>query len=229
MSLNRPVLAVNDPAIMKAYTDSLAKLQEQVAALEEIAGLIRPYLCGYANVLLLLLFKGFDGQPQLAVMTNTLVNCWTDLVHWFIVFFTVFLSFTFAAMFLLGQRMIQFSNIQMAIESCMRILFGDFADYPEMANHDPFTFFVWFTLFIVLISIILINMMLAIVIEVYGMVRNEAAAKESMWLQSYNLVRTFSARRDLTPDWVILQKVETMQKDAPKRRRERRIGRATQL
>merc|ERR1712048_435901 len=89
-------------------TDEFAKLMafdltdrtrytEQVricfTTLEELTSIERSFrvsLCFYPMVVMARLFKSFAAQPRLAVVTETLRLGWQDLLHFFIIFLSVF-------------------------------------------------------------------------------------------------------------------------------------------
>ena len=82
---------------------------------------------------LLRLFKGFARQPRLALVTKTMVKSVSDLVHFGLVFFSVFGTFAIGALSAFGRDMPEFSTWFHSLTSCWRLVMGDF-DYDQMMD-----------------------------------------------------------------------------------------------
>ena len=82
------------------------------------------------NILIMLrFFKGFRGQPVIAVLLDTFSNAFKDLIHYLFIFFVVFLSFAFGAHAVYGTTLEEYSTILKSVESQFGILFGNFDFY----------------------------------------------------------------------------------------------------
>merc|ERR1719498_646362 len=126
----------------------------------------RLVLCWYTLLISFKFLESFASQPRLAVVTRTLLRAGPDFFHFFIVFALVFFAFTVSGMLLFGNRLWNFSDFRLACNECFLLVWGDF-DYDELTATDPLTAGVWFSLFIVLGVMLLVNMLMAIVMDVY--------------------------------------------------------------
>merc|ERR1719230_1036419 len=88
-------------------------------------------------------FKAFSAQARLAAVTKTLQNASTDIVHFGIVFGTVFSVYTVSAMILFGQELNEFANLGRALNTVFRCLLGDF-DWDEMNDVGRLEAGIWF-------------------------------------------------------------------------------------
>merc|ERR1740121_1148993 len=96
---------------------------------------------------------------------------------------TMYTAFVLAAMFLFGHRMLEFSRFSMAFTKSLLILMGSL-DYKELAEEYPWTGFLWFSTFSVFLSIIMINMSLAIILDVYSGCKLANATIDPIWEQA---------------------------------------------
>jgi len=117
-----------------------------------------------------------------------------DVIHFGFVFACIFGLFTMSAIILFGQDLSEFSNFARASDASFHVLLGDF-DWEVMQHVDRLLAMVWFWMFMWLINLVMLNMLLAIVMDVYTEVRGKIGSKaETLWSQSYEIYRR---RREL--------------------------------
>eukprot|EP00931_Biecheleriopsis_adriatica_P021084 TRINITY_DN13896_c0_g1_i1.p1 TRINITY_DN13896_c0_g1~~TRINITY_DN13896_c0_g1_i1.p1 ORF type:complete len:969 (+),score=169.77 TRINITY_DN13896_c0_g1_i1:45-2951(+) len=146
-------------------------------------------LAAYPFMVIFRLFKAFSAQPRLALVTNTLVAAAVDLFHFGFVFLTVFLLFTVSGIVLFGHSMQEFAEFFIAADTCFHILLGDF-DWEEMRKAGRMPAGVWFWMYMWMVEIVMFNMLLAIVTDIYTEVRGSISGEAStMWKQAHDLVR----------------------------------------
>eukprot|EP00928_Gymnodinium_smaydae_P079667 TRINITY_DN63535_c0_g1_i1.p1 TRINITY_DN63535_c0_g1~~TRINITY_DN63535_c0_g1_i1.p1 ORF type:complete len:795 (-),score=124.47 TRINITY_DN63535_c0_g1_i1:297-2681(-) len=124
----------------------------------------------YPFVLVLRFFKAFSMQPRLAVVTETLRAACVDILHFGFVFFTVFFIYVISAMILFGQEMEEYAEIGRATTTTFRVLMGDF-DWEEMNAVGRPQAAAWFWSLMILLNLIMLNMLLAIIMDVYSEVK----------------------------------------------------------
>lgn len=180
-------------AVMDTYQKKVIQAHEQTAELVNWAELFRVGTCWFTLFTTMRFFKAFASQPKLAVVTNTLANCFVDFVHFFIVFWTMFMSYVLAAMFLFGHRIAEFSSTEMAISKCFLLLLGDF-DFDELMEENPVTAGLWFYTFCIFMTQIILNMMLAIIMDTYSAVQGAAAESDKLWEQMWQVFYEFIMR-----------------------------------
>merc|ERR1719161_1594499 len=74
----------------------------------------------YPLVIIFRLFKAFSAQPRLAVVTKTMKNAMSDLLHFMLVFCSVFISFAIAGVVLFGREVYGFTTFPRAMNSCFQ-------------------------------------------------------------------------------------------------------------
>lgn len=133
----------------------------------------RVFLCMYPMVMMLRLFKSFAAQARLAVVTDTLQMASQDMLHFGIVLSAVVFTLCLDAVLLFGRDLQDFGTLARAFHSCFRMMFGDW-DWAPMERVNRLYAVVWFGLFMVLVVIILLNMMLAIIMDNYLSVKKQS-------------------------------------------------------
>lgn len=102
--------------------------------------------------------------PATAIFARTVINSLRQFVDFALIFVIIFLTFSFIGNSLFGKQVLQFSMASNSMESCMNMLFGEF-DYNSIRYITGSGVFYWTCM--VVVSLILLNMMLAIVMGSY--------------------------------------------------------------
>mmetsp|Transcript_41578 Transcript_41578/g.90628 ORF Transcript_41578/g.90628 Transcript_41578/m.90628 type:complete len:892 (+) Transcript_41578:73-2748(+) len=186
-----------------SYLDMTDKLQAEVSNLAGFLMYYRLCICWYTIIIMVRFFQAFQAQPRLAMVTNTIARSITDIAHFAIVLVLVFLAYAVAGMFLFGHRLLEFSELRMAIHQCFLVMLGSF-DFSEMANEYPVTAALWFWSYMILVSLIMLNMALAIVLDIYSEVKIDAQSQDEIWTQAYTTLQATLFNRD----WVSYQEIE---------------------
>jgi len=163
--------SVNSTEARGAYEGDIATFFESVEGMVETEQLYRLSFMFYPMVVLLRLFKSFDAQPRLAVVTRTLVQASSDMVHFFIIFFSCYFCLSINAVLLFGKDFVAFASMSRSVITCFRGLFGDW-EYKKMREVGLLACALWFWSFMLLLFMLLLNMLLAIVMEAYGDVKS---------------------------------------------------------
>ena len=66
---------------------------------------IQAQMCVFSFVMMFRFFKAFRANPRLAIAVNTLVKAAVDILHFFVVFLTIFLVFTLMAYITFGAQL----------------------------------------------------------------------------------------------------------------------------
>jgi len=165
-TLNKLILSERQEAGRHAYAGLVVDFYGQLELVCSQERLFRTSLCVYPMVVMLRLFKSFDAQPKLGVVTKTLVVSSQDMLHFGIVFFSVFCCLCLDAELLFGRDVVEFATFLRSMHSCFRLMFGDWDWDPMRDVNRPHAMF-WFWLFMMMIVVILLNMLLAIIMEAY--------------------------------------------------------------
>merc|ERR1719199_2277029 len=127
----------------------------------------RRMLCVYPMIVMLRLFKSFKAQPRLALVTATMSKASQDMFHFFIVFLSVYVCMMVNSVLFFGQDVQEFGSVARAIHSCFRAMFGDW-DWDAMKEIGFVKAQTWFLGFQFIMVLILLNMLLAIVMDAYA-------------------------------------------------------------
>jgi len=177
-----------------AYAESTDILHAEVGSLASFLMFYRISICWYTLCIGMRFFQAFRAQPRLAIVTNTVQASLGDIAHFFIVLILVFLSYAIAGMFLFGHRMLEFSEFHMAINKCFLLMLGNF-NYEELAMEFPFTATLWFLTFEVMVVLVMLNMALAIVMDIYTQVAADAENEDTILSQSLKYIDNAWYRR----------------------------------
>jgi hypothetical protein len=109
-------------------------------------------------------------HPQLNVFARTVRHSLYQFRAFFLVFLIIFITFSFMGNLLFGDRVHEFSTAALSRDSCMNILFGTF-EFGTIYNIRGSGWFFWG--YMIIVSLILLNMMLAIVMGTYKTMNKE--------------------------------------------------------
>eukprot|EP00913_Durusdinium_trenchii_P006943 g6531.t1 len=156
-------------------------LQVAVEALIATCSSADQNTCFYPFCILLRLFKTFSLQPRLAVVTRTLWASFADLAHFGIIFLSVFVTFVFMAMGFFGRTVEGYSSFHIAFVTLFRALMGDL-DFDAMEEQAGRVIAGIFHLaFMLTMLLILLNMLIAIIMDVYAETKRNASCSDTVW------------------------------------------------
>jgi hypothetical protein len=197
--LSRPTPGASPPFTSAAqeveYLKATDELHSEVAKLSGFLMLSRLLICWYTIIIMFRFFQAFKAQPRLAVVTNTITRSLTDLAHFIVVLMVVLVAYAVAAMFLFGHRLLQFSELGFSLNTCFLIMIGDF-DFAELGAEHPLTAVLWFWSYMILVALIMLNMLLAIIMDVYTEVKMDASEQDPIWTQFRKVLTDAWSHRD---------------------------------
>ncbi|KAG1688728.1 hypothetical protein DVH05_003165 [Phytophthora capsici] len=124
-------------------------------------------------LLSLRILKRFRFHPRLSILTRTVANALHQFGAFFVVFIVIFVTFAVSGTILFGDRVEGFSSLETAMETCVNMLFGNF-DYTSIQGlYAPVCMFYYWG-YMIVVSLVLLNMMLAIVLDAYAEVSSES-------------------------------------------------------
>merc|ERR1712241_124291 len=133
------------------------------------------------NLLLMIrCFLVLEYQPRLAVVIATLKATSIDLAHFLIVFVPTFFAYAVAGMCIFGRRVDEFSSIERSVGTCFKIAMESEYNWDKLSEEDFVTSASWIWTFLLLIVLLMLNMVLAIIMDVYTEVRNAAGNSETV-------------------------------------------------
>jgi len=177
--------SATDRATYRDVCEQFFKAVEKVCYREKE---FRISLCIYPFIMILRLFKSFAAQPRLAIVTATLARSSQDMLHFLIVFFSVYVCMAVNGVLLFGQDLQVFSTFPRALHTCFRMLSGDW-EWDTMKEIGFLNAMLWFWLFLLLMVLILLNIMVAIIMDAYNEVSKKAGKAQSLFFQVFDMRR----------------------------------------
>jgi hypothetical protein len=159
-----------------------AELHTDVDNLIAIGEMWRTGLAWMTLVLIFRFFAAFRVQPRLAVVTNTLKAIIVDLAHFLVVFTPTFLAYAISGNIFFGRRLESFSTVQGSIGVCLRIAFENEYEWQSFSEEYFYSAAIWSWTYLVAMVMILLNMVLAIVLDIYNEVRAATDSTDTIFL-----------------------------------------------
>eukprot|EP00927_Polykrikos_kofoidii_P028212 TRINITY_DN24667_c0_g1_i1.p1 TRINITY_DN24667_c0_g1~~TRINITY_DN24667_c0_g1_i1.p1 ORF type:complete len:805 (+),score=133.27 TRINITY_DN24667_c0_g1_i1:158-2572(+) len=163
------------------------ELHAQIENIIFFQGYLRWVVAEYHLVLLFRFFTGFSAQPRLGIAVGTLESSIVDIIHFFIVLLPTFLAYVIAGCFIFGRRMEDFSTFSRAVGVCFKMLMEGEYDWPELSREDWWTSLIWSWSFLLLLVLLMLNMVLAIILDIYTDLRRRTGRAETVWETLLNL------------------------------------------
>lgn len=185
---------VNSPELTQAVylplvSDFYAKLENALA----VERMLRFQLVLYPLVVMMRLFKSFSAQARLAVVTDTMISAYQDLLHFFIVYFGVFFCLCIASVFFFGQDLPDFATFWRAVHTSFRMMFGDW-NWDSMEQVRRGVAMIWFSITMMLMVVVLLQMLLAIIMDNYMKVKKKVS-DPSLAPSMFKQIREMHRRR----------------------------------
>jgi hypothetical protein len=158
-------------------------------------------------------FVSFASQPRLAIVVNTLRNTVDDIFHFCIVFVPTVAAFVVSGHILYGRRVPGFSTLFGSMGTCARIMFENEYDWDTISREHYWTTALWIWALVVTVCILMLNMVIAIILDVYNEVRASSSKSEAFWETLGGFARRFLNRRNWVPYDKIVDHLEQLDED----------------
>lgn len=199
-----------DLDVMHLDDNALIDLDNALERVISLFFVLRLMVAGNAILIVFKFFKGAQANPRMRIVTETLIKASSDIFHWAIVFLAVFLGFAVTGHILFGIDLVQFRSMYASIDSCFRTLMGEFDWYGDMTTSlqalrsgmPTFLVQAWYYVFMVFVLLILVNMLLAIVLEHYAELETKLKTDIDafpIWEQAYGLIRERRQNKGFIP------------------------------
>ena len=123
-------------------------------------------------ILLIRLLKIMGFQHRLSLVTDTLFEASGDLFHWIIIFFVVTTGYGFIAFVYLGHAIESVSTFADALLVCAQMLLGEVGILEDIGDNPAGQ--LWFWTYIFINFFVLVNILLAIIIDSYAVVKQRS-------------------------------------------------------
>merc|ERR1711879_819703 len=97
-------------------------------------------------------------------------------------------------MILFGQELVEFPSFERSIMTCFRILFGDW-DWDAISRVGQPQAAMWFLSFVWLVNLLMLNMLLAIIMDYYTEVKGKLGNAETLFSQTAEIFTRWRAVR----------------------------------
>jgi len=174
------------------------------------SGFYRPLVSMVTLLFLCQIIVALQWQPRLATVTSTLMACSSDLFHYAIVWVMTILGFSLSGMVIFGRRVIDFVGPEYAVFVCLKIAVESEYDWEQLSAREWWTAFIWVFLFLVGIVMIIMNMLLAIVMDVYAEVRMHSGDNLTIFGHLLYIYRRVVYRSQWVPDAQLMDQVQEM-------------------
>ena len=174
-----PVNLENDPETVARWFKLLVKMPRgfsRAASTRALANWQFNYLMVNGTSVIIMLFRTlnmFDFQPRVGLVTRTLERAAGDLFHFIVALLLVIFGYSVVGYLNFGHSIEAFSTMSSSVVTCFEILLGEIGVNEELREADNIKgSLVWS--YILLAFFILINILLAIIIDAYVEVKKEA-------------------------------------------------------
>lgn len=179
----------------------------------------------YSFLVVARFFRGFTGQPRIALLLQTVMSAMDFLMHYLLVFVVMMASFTVGGYIVFGEQLMHWSTLGTATASAFLVIFGRF-EYNEFHSVAPITAACWFFVFFISTSLILLGILTAAILNQYLYVRTmlgeqgetivqqaRALLREAMYSRSYE------GSRKTMPEAVLFNRISDARETDPLRLR----------
>merc|ERR1719424_1912356 len=184
-------LSSMDKAEFEAVSNNFFTMMESLCTVERW---YRVSFCFYPMAVMMRLFKSFAAQGRLAIVTRTLYDSSVDMIHFFIVFFSVYFCMAVNSVLIFGQDIEAYSNLERSVMTCFRNMFGDW-DWSEMNEATLWVSAMWLWVFVLIMMVILLNFLLAILMDSYAVVKEKSTDEETLMKQIDTMMRRRSQNK----------------------------------
>merc|ERR1719330_1527803 len=128
----------------------------------------------------------------------------TDVFHFLFVFLPSFMAYVIAGSLLFGRTMEEFATIQGSFGTVFRIAMESEYEWAELSEQYYWTAAIWAWTFMILVVLLFLNMVVAIILDIYNETRESSFPGEAIWeTAAHFLYRTKNYR-----SWVTDKKLE---------------------
>mmetsp|Transcript_16174 Transcript_16174/g.44502 ORF Transcript_16174/g.44502 Transcript_16174/m.44502 type:complete len:902 (-) Transcript_16174:113-2818(-) len=188
------------PRVMQLDSATLDMVRNDLADIISLFKWLHVAMAANVFVIMLKFFKAFQANPKLQLVTNTLTRAASDILHFCVVSSAVFVGFALIGHIVFGGDILQFNTFPRSLNTAFIVLMGDFEWYVKESESDvglgsgvPWLLLAtWFWLFMVCNFLILLNMLMAIVLEHYNDCFNEVKVDPdaiALWVQAWRFVK----------------------------------------
>lgn len=169
-------------------SDFFHEQYDDVADICERQGWHELFMFWFTLLIMCKFFQAFQANPRLAVITTTLREASVDMLHFLLIFGIVFINYALGGHLLFGKQLKEWKSLGASVNACFLVLMGDFS-YEEMYAIAPIVSQLWFWTYMLLVFLVMLNMLLAIVMDAYSNVKEQSQSSDSLYAQMWSLAQ----------------------------------------
>ncbi|CAK0886939.1 unnamed protein product [Prorocentrum cordatum] len=209
---------------LDAVKDAINKYNDEISnsvafdlhdAVDDMVGLIVTLrsIIAFATILFnLRAFVSLQFQPRLAVVIRTLIDSSSDMFHFMIIMLSTIIAFALSGMILFGKRLQDFCTPWAALMTCFKIMMENEYKWMELsADHSSYySALMWTVVYLSIGVVLLLNMVLAIIMDVYQEVRQESGDSMTIIADTIYLYHNARYRKQWISERAILAALPEM-------------------
>eukprot|EP00928_Gymnodinium_smaydae_P007524 TRINITY_DN1269_c0_g4_i1.p1 TRINITY_DN1269_c0_g4~~TRINITY_DN1269_c0_g4_i1.p1 ORF type:complete len:774 (-),score=78.00 TRINITY_DN1269_c0_g4_i1:368-2689(-) len=195
------------PADLNSLGQELSSAVDTMVYLKSSIGFI---VAEYHLALMFRFFTAFAAQPRLGVVIGTLSKSLIDIFHFLIVLLPTFVAYAITGSLIYGRRLEEFSTFEKSIGTCFKMLLEGEFEWPQLSLEHFYTSLIWTWSFLLLLVLLMLNMVLAIIMDVYTDLRRSAGKLETVWATFGNLWQRVRNRKQWVGTALLAEHLEFM-------------------
>lgn len=176
------VMNLDSTATRQETQEANQVLRQSATDMIEFTGMYRLLISYYCIILIFRFFTAFRVQPRLAVVTNTLIAVGTDLFHFLFIFTPCFVAYVISGNILFGRRIRDFTTITSSFGAMFRVLYENEYPWEDLSAEHFWTAAIWVWSFLLFVVLVMLNLVLAIILDTYNEVRQKTDAADTIFL-----------------------------------------------
>jgi len=192
-------------AVVKMFEDADAITETQNSYME---------LSGIAMILVLFrMLRLLEFQPRLALITKTVYHALEDMIHFFAIMVVIMGLYLVQSYYLFGSYIDDYSTLSEAWTANFNMLLGDTGHFNAITDKFSIAGYLFCYSFNIIVFFILLNILLAIVVEAYMKVVEDNTANSSKSVpdqlmdMASSTVKKWSFVRNRADNWMAKQYV----------------------
>jgi hypothetical protein len=147
------------------------------------------------------LLKSLDFQPRMGLVTRTIAEAATDLVHFSLLFGIVFMGYAFVGTLVFGHQFEGMKNLTESSMTLFIILMSlDTTKFWTEMSHSAgigmdWVFYLYVMTYLVIAFFILLNVFLAILIDSYAAVKSHSESAQGIFSELYDVLDHYIKKR----------------------------------
>jgi hypothetical protein len=208
--MQKTVMAALDSYLQYQDDFSADVVSKAAANVNLISSVFRTFQTVAYIVFMFRCFLSLRFQPRMAIITTTLAGTTVDLFHFLLVLLPTWFGFAASAQLMFGRRVQYFSTLLSGFCFCLQLMLEGEFDWAMLSAEDFWFALTWAWIYMVLMVLIMLNICLAIIMDVYAEVNRQQGETMTLWGHCGYLVNRAIYFKHWVPDMEIWERVSEM-------------------